>query len=337
MARRTPRRKRTKESTALVRVEPAQLAPPTDGGDEDRPLDRFLRSYARSEASRRTMHQRLDVAAGILEPGKNAQTFAWESLDAAKVERVLAQLRERNPTTGKPSSPATVNVTRAALIKMARVLFSMRFLTVEDRQFVEDVERDRGQRDPRGRALDAREIRKLFRAAALDATPAGRRDAALLAVLYGGGLRRDEASQLDASDYRDGVLKVRGKGDKHASAPIGPAAGAAVEAWIAARGTWAGALFVTINKGGKIGRRRLSGAAIAWTVERLHKRASIPRLTPHDLRRTFVTALLEAGEDISTASKAARHASISTTALYDRRDGKRVVAAVGKLVVPFGG
>jgi integrase/recombinase XerD len=56
----------------------------------------------------------------------------------------------------------------------------------------------------------------------------------------------------------------------------------------------------------------------------------------HDLRRSFVTTLLEKGEDLSTVAKAARHASVSTTSIYDRRDEKRVAEAVAKLVVPFG-
>jgi integrase len=86
---------------------------------------------------------------------------------------------------------------------------------------------------------------------------------------------------------------------------------------------------------GRIGRAQLSGNTSGEMVA-LAERASIGAAWPHDLRRSFVVGLLDAGEDLSTAAKAARHASVSTTSIYDRRDERRVAEAVGRLVVPFG-
>lgn len=340
------------DSEALVPREPRPPAPRDPGvldrpellegrvvprpGDAADPLDAYLRSLP-SENSKRTMRSRLDAAAAVLRPGATAETFAWATLDYAGVVRVMDALREAG------ASPSTRNLTRAALRGMARTLFALRMIDARERMAIDDVRPDRGSREPRRPALDAKEVRKLFRAAVAVGVPeaTAARDLALLAVLYGGGLRRDEASRLDVGDYRGGELRVRGKGDKERLAPIGADAARAVERWIEVRGEGKSsdgrrALFLTINKAGRIGRARLSGNAIFWKVARLAERASIGSASPHALRRSFITAILELGEDLSTAAKAAGHASVTTTARYDRRDGKRVAEAVGRIVVPVG-
>jgi integrase len=85
----------------------------------------------------------------------------------------------------------------------------------------------RGSRVPKGRRLEDKELRKLFRACAADPRPTGRRDAAMLALLYGAGLRRSELVNLDVHDYRPstGALTVRqGKGNKDPSSSPATAA-----------------------------------------------------------------------------------------------------------------
>jgi site-specific recombinase XerD len=278
------------------------------------------------------MRARLSAAVRILEPGAGAASFAWATLDHAAVAHVLAALADER------ASAATRNLTRAAFRKMAKVLFSLRLLDVEERQRIDDVPAVKGKRVPRGRALTQREVRRLFAACARDETAAGRRDAALVSVLYGGGLRRDEASQLDLADFdaRQRRLRVKGKGGRDRLQPLGEDAVRAIREWITARGRHAGPLFLTVDKFGRVGDRRLRGAAIEWKIKRLAEHAAIERTSPHDLRRTFVTSLLDAGEDLATVSKAAAHRSITTTSIYDRRGERAVEAAVAKLPVPFG-
>src|SRR5437588_604632 len=125
----------------------------------------------------------------------------------------------------------------------------------------------------RGRALQPGEIRSLFAACEDDdrKKPAmAARDAAILALLYGSGLRRAEAVGLDVADYdrEGGTLKVRGKGNKERLAHLGDASQAALEAWLLSRGWEAGALFVAINKGGKLGTRGMSGQAMLYIARR---------------------------------------------------------------------
>jgi integrase len=214
----------------------------------------------------------------------------------------------------------------------------LRLVDVEERQRIDDVPAARGKRATRGRALTQGELRRLFAACAKDESAAGRRDAALVAMLYGGGLRRDEASQLDLKDFdaRRRTLRVKGKGGRDRSQPLGEEAARAIREWIAERGREAGALFLTVDKFGRIGDGRLRGAAIEWKVKQLAKRAKIARTSPHDLRRTFVTSLLDAGQDLATVARAAAHRSVVTTTLYDRRGDGAVAAAVARLPMPFG-
>ena len=101
-----------------------------------------------------------------------------------------------------------------------------------------DLPSVRGERLPRGRALMRRELQKLFQACAKDPSPAGRRDAALIAVLYGGGLRRSEVVALDVSDYNPETTELRvrhGKGQKARMCYVTNGAKLALDAWIAVR------------------------------------------------------------------------------------------------------
>src|SRR5207245_2030000 len=118
---------------------------------------------------------------------------------------------------------------------------------------------------PRGRALPAGELRALFTTCARDTTPAGRRDAALLALLYGGGLRRGEAVALDLEDYASetGELRIRqGKGRKDRLVYVANGGGSALADWLQVRGPDPGPLFYAINKGGRLLPRRLTAQAV---------------------------------------------------------------------------
>jgi integrase/recombinase XerD len=143
----------------------------------------------------------------------------------------------------------------------------------------------RGSRLPRGRALQPGEIRSLFAACEDDdqKKPAmAARDAAILALLYGSGLRRAEAVGLELADYdRDaGILKVRGKGNKERLAHLGDASQAALEAWLLVRGEWAGALFVAINKGGKLRTAGMSGQAMLYIARQRPSSMLVPISAP---------------------------------------------------------
>jgi integrase len=111
---------------------------------------------------------------------------------------------------------------------------------------------------------------------------------------------------------------------------------AALADWLAERGDGPGPLFCPVNKAGKIEVRRMTAQAV-WNL--LQKRATeggVRAFSPHDLRRMFVSDLLDASADIATVAKMAGHANVQTTARYDRRpeDAKRRPRPVACAVSP---
>ncbi len=179
---------------------------------------------------------------------------------------------------------------------------------------------------PRGlpKALGEDEIQQLLAAVAGD-EPIDRRDRAILEVLYGTGLRISELVGLSLADLdlQESLLRAFGKGAKERVVPIGRFANAALEAWLAAGGRpevtpaqWArrrDAEAVFLNtRGGRLSRQG------AWGVVRKYGEqvGLAGRLTPHVLRHSCATHMLDHGADIRTVQELLGHASVSTTQLY---------------------
>jgi integrase len=177
---------------------------------------------------------------------------------------------------------------------------------------------------PRGRVLSREEIDTLFATCNRDRTPAGTRDTALLTVLFAGGLRRSEAVALDLRDYdvSSGALTVRGARDSRERV-VYATGGAAqtLERWLHIRGTDPGPLFVPINRGQKLLLReqRMADQSIYAMLRKRGQQAGIASFTCQDLRRTFISGLLDEGVDITTVQRLAGHCSVLTTQRYDRR------------------
>lgn len=149
------------------------------------------------------------------------------------------------------------------------------------------------------------------------------RDVALLEVLYGAGLRVSELRDLKRSDLflDEGLLRVRGKGSRERVVPVGGRATEALRRYLHAlwpeldRGESGGAVFV--NQHG----RPLSRMGV-WTIVRRHVEAAgiEKRVTPHTLRHSFATHLLEGGADLAVVQELLGHADISTTQIYTHVD-----------------
>lgn len=187
------------------------------------------------------------------------------------------------------------------------------------------------------------ELRALF-GVCNDGSVIGARDQALLAVLYGCGLRRAETVALDVTDYdnESGELKVRsGRGNKQRLVYASAGVKIALERWMLLRGTIDGPLFVAVGKGkpptgGRIGNRRLVDQTVMDVLLRRAKQVGLKKTSPHDFRRTFISDLLDAGADIATVQKLAGHANVTTTARYDRRGEVAKQKAAHLLHVPIG-
>lgn len=308
-----------------------QTRPPARGARAGHPAAAYLARLA--PGSRRAMRQALNAVAALLTDGRHdAETLRWSALRYQHTQAVRAALAARY-------APATANRMLAALRGVLRECWRLGQIDAETYHRAADLPAVRGTTLPRGRALTHGELRALFAACAADPSPAGRRDAALLAVLYGAGLRRSEAAALHRSDYdaESGALVIRaGKGGRARVAYATNGARDALDQWLEVRGAAPGALFVRIRRGGRITTDRLTDQAVYHILRERAKAAGVREFSPHDLRRTFIGDLLDAGADLATVQQLAGHANVATTARYDRRGEAAKRRAAEMLHVPFG-
>ena len=168
------------------------------------------------------------------------------------------------------------------------------------------------------RPLSVADVQRLL-ASPADATPAGLRDRAVLETLYGSGLRVSELVGLDVDDLEmeEGSVRVMGKGSKERDVPLGGYARSALAAYLTrARPALAtarsrSALFLN-QRGGRLTRQGCAKILAAQV-----RRAGIgKRVTPHTLRHSFATHLLEGGADVRVVQELLGHASVATTQIY---------------------
>ncbi len=324
---------------AIVNVDSTPHAP--------NPARVYLASLG-SDSGRRTMAQALDKIARLVSDDRmDLDTLPWYALRFQHVAAIRARLMETGKQDGTSCSPATANKALSALRGTLRAAWRLGQMSADDYQAAADVKGVRGQTIPAGRELSHGELGALMAACANDPTPAGARDAAIIAVLYAAGLRRAEIVALDREDYNaeTGELRVAGKGNKERLCWVNQGAAAALGDWLLLRDgipcrggdmeCRPGPLFWRINKGRRLIPERLTPQAIYNLLEKRARGAQVADFSPHDLRRTFVSDLLDAGADIATVQKMAGHANVTTTARYDRRPEEAKKKAADLLHVPY--
>ncbi|MEG4009806.1 tyrosine-type recombinase/integrase [Microcoleus sp. Pol11C1] len=160
-------------------------------------------------------------------------------------------------------------------------------------------------------------------------TVAGKRDYALLRLLWGNALRRNEVSQLSLKDFNlgAGTLQIlgKGKGTQYQSVDVGPATVAAIKEWLAVRPGIAGEndpLFVALDFA-TIGHR-ITGDGIYKLVQRKSKAAGIEKqMSPHRIRHSAITAALDATDgNVRKVQKLSRHKNLNTLMIYDDNRGR---------------
>ena len=297
------------------------------------PLDRnpaavYLAGLA--PTGRRSMLSKLSRAAHAL-GFEDAFAAPWAELRFQHVAAIRTKLQEEN------LAAATVNAVLAALKGVARAAFNLGLLSGDDHERLRSVKPVRGEKLLTGRALATGEVSALLRVCVKTDGAGGARDAALIALMSAGGLRRSEVVGLDREDYdaEAGELTVRGKGNKERLLYVNDGAAQALSDWLAYRGDEPGALFQPVSRGGNVRRHRMTDQAVYNMLVRRARQAKVRRFSPHDLRRTFVSNLLDAGADVVTVQKLAGHANVQTTARYDRRGEETERKAVGMVDTPY--
>ncbi|TBR56676.1 integrase [Westiellopsis prolifica IICB1] len=269
-----------------------------------------------SAGSRPAMRQALNVIARLLTSNLcDAMTLDWAALRYKHTAALRSVLMERY-------APATANKMLSALRRVLKEALRLELMDAKDFARAVDIKNVKVSKELQGRALSEKEIADLMQVCFDDPTPTGYRDAALIAILRGAGLRRSEVVNLNLSDFNstNSTLKVWGaKGGKDRTVYLPDAAIGVVSDWIDVRGGGAGPLLCHINKAGCVVLRKLTPQAVLFILQKRGSQAGVANFSAHDFRRTFISELLDSGADISTVQRLAGHASPELTARYDRR------------------
>ena len=226
--------------------------------------------------------------------------------------RFVGWIRDHRTGAGKPFAASTVARTFVAVRGLHK------FLVREGLGDVDPSVEVTGPKQRRSlpKALSTAQTEALLAAVTGD-SPAALRDRALLEVLYAAGLRITELIELDVDDLdlRARTVRCLGKGSKERIVPIGRMAHDAVEAWLVrgrpAMAPRAPALFVN-RRGGRLTRQG------GWKIIKQHAEAVglEDRVSPHTLRHSFATHLLDNGADVRVVQELLGHASVNTTQVY---------------------
>jgi integrase/recombinase XerD len=276
-----------------------------------------------------------------VEKGRAANTVAAYRRDLAAYEEFL---RGRGLCVGEVTEPvvqdyvAFLRAAGRAPASVARALVAVRSLhrfCLDEGRTADDPTGDvDAPRVPQGlpKALSEDEINGLL-GAVVGEDAVARRDRAILELLYGTGIRISEMVGLSLRDLAldESVVRVFGKGSKERIVPVGRWARDALTAWLSASGRgalaparWArrgDAEAVFLNKrGGRLSRQG------AWTIVRRYgdKVGLGDRLTPHVLRHSCATHMLDHGADIRVVQELLGHASIATTQVYTKVSAERL-------------
>mgnify|MGYP001770801438 CR=1 FL=1 len=266
----------------------------------------FLRILqAERGASSRTLDAYARDAHHFLDFLASQRIEGWDQVDVACARRYLVRL-----------AAARARATVARRLSALRQLF--RYLVRTGRVAANPFRDVRPPRRPRRLPgfLSPSQVRALVQAPD-PSTPLGLRDRALLELLYGSGLRLQEALSLQAHEVAEGrALRVVGKGDRERVVLLTRAARAALDAYLRrARPLLAppGVKALFVNRSG----RPLTSRGAQQVVQRYARaRLGSLRVTPHTLRHTFATHLLDGGADLRVVQELLGHRSLQTTQVY---------------------
>src|SRR6185436_2914780 len=277
------------------------------------------------------MKSSIGKIAALVDDRATADTLPWHLLRFQHTQAIRAELV-------RTYEPRTVNRMLSALRGVMKAAWQLGQLSTDDYQRAMDFKglKTNGL-PPAGRVVAIEEVRTILLTATRQIEPKSWRDQALLVAMFAGGLRRQEAAALETESFdpATGAVEIRrGKGAKFRTTYLAEGYREWVEPWAKfQRGRGCAPMFVRWNKDKGPTTTRLSNAGVDYVLGELVDLAKIADLTPHDLRRTFATDLLENGADILMVQKLMGHADVKTTAIYDRRGEKSKQAAAEKMLV----
>ncbi len=246
------------------------------------------------------------------------------------ISHYLAWIEEHDPTDLQGIQPATITGFLDSLKKAGRAPSSIaravasirsfhRFLVLEEHTENNPTEDLRTPKTPvrLPGVLSIEQVRSILEQH-FPPTPTGRRDRAIIEVLYSCGLRVSELVSLDLPDldFDGGYLLCMGKGSKQRLVPFGEAAAGSLQDYLGSRkilskGDYTQQAVFLNARGGRLSRQS------CWSITKKYAAmAGVKNLYPHSLRHSFATHLLKGGADLRAVQEMLGHASISTTQIY---------------------
>lgn len=247
--------------------------------------------------------------------------FPWHQLQPGHITALVAALRADG------YAPNTSSLYVNAIRGVMNQAWQQSLITQDQLLKIRAVKAAGGSRLSKGRNLRRTLIRELMDVCEADPRPQGLRDAAIIAILYGSGMRKSESVNMDLRQVNvaERSLQVMGKGNKELIKFAPAWAFEKLEAWLTFRRenlpegvSDDDFLFNRIRRGHHITRDRITKHAIYYIAKQRGKQVGVD-IMPHDFRRSFITRVIEE-YDVSIAQKLAHHANIATTVSYDMRN-----------------
>lgn len=327
-------------SRSLVhRPRTAELAPRVPVHPNGRPVAVYLSSLSSSSVP--AMKSGLNKIAILVDHECVAETLPWHGLRFAHTAAIVPRLKERY-------APRTVNRMISSIRGVLKASWKLGQMSTDDyhRAIEMKIQKVDGLA-PAGRVVPSEEISQILRAAAAQPEPRCWRDQAMVVMLYAGGLRRQEVAAISVDDYspKTGVVTVqKGKGGKYREVPLAEGYRSWILPWWGHRDDVCNmthdderALFPRWTRSGRETNHRLTGAGVDHALNAIRELARVEAFTPHDLRRSYATELLDAGADLLMVQALMGHADVKTTKIYDRRGeaGKRKAAEKFPVVLTY--
>lgn len=299
------------------------------------PAERYLMALG-SKSSIITMRKRLSQTASAYFDGSPRWHEArWEEIDDEALEYIIRRERERG------MSWAYIRQLASAIRGVSARCFRAGLISAETLARIREVKVKQTDKVMAGRFIEEDEQNRMLQVCADDPRPVGRRDGAVLALMYGCGLRRVEILRLDRedvdlSDPTQATILVNGKGARQRYVYLSGGGLRYLQDFWAIRGDHGPELFCCCHQSGKLlPGHRMSGRGTYALFQRRAEQAGIEGVRPHDSRRSYITGLLKRGVDVLLVSRLVGHAQPSTTQRYDMRTQAAAAEAARRLELEY--
>lgn len=287
----------------------------------------------------------LTLATKVLTSGKTKDYLAinWSSMRFQHMMLLRTALQDylyekKGKEEMQELSRNTINHAMSIVRGVLKLSWQLGQMTVQDYSLAISVQGVKGSEIPAGRYVTSGEREACVNACARDEKDAGCRDAVIFMFACMLAMRREEIALLKYEWYNPSTseIKVLGKGNKERMVPVSDNVLVAFNDWISIRGTSDGRLFNPINRGNNIQLRvGMSTTNVFNIIDRRRIEAGVIKFTPHDLRRSLISDLIDAGVDLVIISRLVGHNNVSTTAGYDRRPDARIRSALSNIHMPY--